>query len=92
MKKLTKTQVIALAKKRGDQITNVELYPSKCGPANQVWVKGMNIALTAPSVSKDSIYTENGTTAFERDINNFSYYNCNSELGKRVHFYVKDNY
>lgn len=79
MRKITKSQVKARIKrlKEGEKL-DLTLFPSKCGPFNTVWVKGFEVEV-------DSL------EEFEKIVNSFSYYNCNSELGNRVHFYVKEN-
>lgn len=81
MKKLTKTQVRKQLSKSLNQ--TVLLFPSKCGPANTTWVKGFEY-----NPSKQGISYKELDKHFERTINEFSYYNCNSELGNRVHFYM----
>lgn len=48
------------------------LIPSNCYPGG-FWVKGFSVELTQESL--------------ERTINEFEYYNCNSELGYYTHFY-----
>jgi hypothetical protein len=81
MKKLTKTQVRKQFSKSLDQ--TVLLFPSNCGPANTTWVKGFEY-----NPSKYNITYKELDNHFNKFINEFSYYNCNAELGKRVHFYM----
>jgi hypothetical protein len=93
MKKVTKSQVIAQLKKlEGDQELQVSLFPSKCGPANTAWVKGYETSLTKDALTIE--YPDNeqlkNLTKFDSLVNDFSYYNCNSELGNRVHFYINE--
>lgn len=100
MKKVTKTQVKAMVKKLGDnEELKVTLFPSKCGPANTIWVKDYEIELTKealnlayPQNEKTSPYLtdfETKLTNFDSIINDFAYYNCIPELGKNVHYYIE---
>lgn len=81
-KKVTKAQVRAMFRKSLNQ--TVLFFPSNCGPANTTWVKGMPYNPTEYNVSYGGLDEH-----FNKTINSFSYYNCNSELGKRVHFYIE---
>jgi hypothetical protein len=90
MKKLTKSQVIAKVKKLNEgEILPVTLFPSKCGPANTVWVQGYEVPLKLKN-GVPTYETEVQEENFEDIINSYSYYNCNNELGKRVHFYINE--
>jgi hypothetical protein len=85
-KKLTKSQVIAQVKKTGK--IEVDLYPSNCSPRNQTWVQGMSVDLKL--VDNAVMYNDGmNDISFDSVINNFSHYNCNNELGKRVHYYIE---
>lgn len=79
MKKLTKTQVIALIKKlNAGQKVKVSLLPSKTSYSGyKCWIQPYEI-------ETDNI------TDFTKTINEFSYYNCNSEVGNTVHYYIKE--
>lgn len=93
MQKLTKTQVKALAKVKG--AVTVELYPSKCGPANQVWVKGYELTIyhNPKAEEEERFFTKSSSIdmPFDERIQDFAYYNCIPELGKRVHYYLKED-
>lgn len=78
MKKLTKTQVKAQAKKLGN--VTVWLCPSNCLPdPNNPLTIAIQKAVTANDVLSDK---------FDNFISTFSYYNCNKETGKTVHYYI----
>ena len=53
------------------------IIPCNCSP-NGVWFKGFRICKTN---------LENSD--FDRLINEFEYYNCNSELGRYTHYYIE---
>ena len=53
------------------------IIPCNCSP-NGFWVKGFRICKTN---------LENSD--FDRLINEFEYYNCNSELGRYTHYYIE---
>lgn len=53
------------------------IIPCNCSP-NGVWLKGFRICKTN---------LENSD--FDRLINEFEYYNCNSELGRYTHYYIE---
>jgi hypothetical protein len=80
MKKITKSQVKALLKKlEQDQKLKVNFTSSKTHLAGfKCWVQPFEIELS------------NDLDEFEKTINEFSYYNCNAEMGNRVHFYIKE--
>lgn len=89
MKKVTKSRVIAQLKKMPEgEILPVTLFPSNCGPANTTWVKGFEIQLNNEFLQP--AYKDAEFTGFDSLVSDFSYYNCNSELGKRVHFYINE--
>jgi hypothetical protein len=83
MKKVTKTQVRKMFSKSLDQ--TVSLFPSNCGPQNTTWVQGMEY-----NPSKYGISYKDLDRHFDKFVNEFQYYNCNNELGKRVHFYINE--
>lgn len=87
MKKLTKSQVIAIAKKSPFNNCMVDLYPSNCSPANQTWVKPLTVEVHWHEGQAVKLYVDGSYKTFDSIINEFQYYNCNSELGNRVHFY-----
>jgi len=81
MRKLTKAQVRKEFK--GSLNKTVLLFPSNCSHANTTWVKGYDYNPSSYNLSYSDLESH-----FEKTINEFSYYNCNSELGNRVHFYM----
>jgi hypothetical protein len=91
MIKLTKTQVIARIKKEGN--VKVWLCPSKMYPHPN---HPFNMAAECSFTKEDLLpkYPESkeipDLTNFESVINSFSYYNCDSETGNRVHFYIEN--
>jgi hypothetical protein len=103
MKKVTKSQVISKLKKlnEGESLT-VSLFPSNCGPANTVWVQGYEKELTKDDLNllyghikpevleKHVTDVEKSLTKLDSLVNDFQYYNCNNELGMRVHFYINE--
>jgi hypothetical protein len=80
MKKITKTQVKALLNRmEEDQTLNVFFTSSKTHLAGfKCWVQPFEIKLNS------------NIDEFEKTINEFSFYNCNAEMGNRVHFYIKE--
>lgn len=72
MKKITKTEVKRIMKKEGN--IRVGLLPCKMSP-NGVWMSPT--WLTISSVEE-----------LDKWINEYSYYNCNAETGKRVSYYL----
>lgn len=64
------------ARKRYEACQNVIIIPCRCAPGN-AWGIG------------NRMYNVGGRT-FEQYINEWSYYNCNSELGRYPAFYVKE--
>lgn len=65
----------ATAKKLFMDGEEVILVPSMCGP----------LSMFAIRIKKQPYQT---LLDFERLINEFSYYNCNNETGRRVHYYT----
>ena len=87
MKKLTKTQVLALAKKNPDGVL-IELYPSKFAP-NGMWFSGYQVKVEA--VEGELYYRRSEDDAlapFNVLLDYFMNYNCSTETGKRVHYYL----
>jgi len=84
MKKLTKAQVKALIKKQGT--VKVWLCPSKAfpNPSHPFNVAGQYdlSSYTLPNLNSKLDH-------FDRYVNEFQYYNCNSELGNSVHYYIE---
>lgn len=64
------------AKKRYEAQQHVIIIPCKCVPGN-AWSIG------------NRMYNVGGRT-FDQYVNEWSYYNCNSELGRYPAFYVKE--
>ena len=75
------------ARKMYNQGYVIELLP--CFVSDSVMTKKLWISPVAISI-KDSNYTEN---SFNREVRDFEYYNCNSELGYYAHYFVSiDDY
>lgn len=76
MKKLTKAQVKKLVRnlKKGETL-EVGFIPCKANP-NSIWISPMWLP----------IYCEEN---FELTVNDYTYYNCNKEVGTYPHYYVK---
>lgn len=89
MKKVLKQSIHKLVKENGKESLEVHLYPSKCGPSNQVWVKGMIIHV---HMIENELYVEgqDEDLKFESVLNEFKYYNCNPDLGKSIHYYIPE--
>lgn len=91
MKKLTKSQVIALTKQNNTLV--VYLIPSKCQLSGyKTWITPYQVTLI--SDRNGNIHQLLGSVyelrSFEKLINEYEYYNCNSETGNRVHYYIKE--
>jgi hypothetical protein len=89
-KKITLSQVKALARKKGP--ITVELYPSNCGPGG-IWVKGCPVDVVPDRTGKEFFSIEYETLEarpFESLLNEYMYYNCFPQLGNRVHYYVQE--
>ena len=56
----------------------ITLVPCKCRVDNEV------------AVAKVSLFSMKGINNFDTLVNNFEYYNCNSELGRYTHYYVEE--
>lgn len=65
------------AKSRYERGESVTLCPSKCYPH------------TGPFSCAIEVSKTDRDREFSRLVNEFSYYNCNSETGNGVHFYVR---
>lgn len=92
MKKLTKTQVKALAKLNGK--VSIEMYPSKTFRSGyKTWVDGFKTDVFV-TPSRNEFYTVDSLgndSSFDNEINHFANYSCNNELGNTVHYYLKDD-
>ena len=66
------------ARKLFNEGHELTIIPCNCSP-NGAWLTGFRICKT---------YLENSD--FDRLINEFEYYNCNSELGRYTHFYIEE--
>lgn len=88
MKKLTKTQVIKKVREQGS--LTVELFSSNCSPQNLTWIRGFDIELTFNNNGAVVYFDGMNHIPFESVIANFQHYNCNAELGNRVHYYIQD--
>ena len=76
MRKITKAE----AKKRYNKGEKIYLNPSKMR-VNSFW-------WSAPSFTKRDEIERGNDGDFEKLVNAFWYYNCNSEMGKVVHYYI----
>ena len=74
MKKITKTEVKRVMKKEGN--IKVGLLPSKMSP-NGVWMTPTWLTLS-------------NEIELDKGINEYGYYNCNEEVGKRVSFWIME--
>ena len=59
---------------RGGQV--IHLFPCKANPNSPWWNDGVQISL-------------NDGDTFDHLVNNFEYYNCNSEVGYYARYYIK---
>lgn len=87
MEKITKSQVKARMKKleAGEKLS-LWLCPSNCYPnIGHPFNCAINVEL-----EKDGEWLQDTEEHRSLDslINSFSYYNCNAELGNRVHYYI----
>lgn len=88
MKKLTKSQLIALAKKHGK--IKALLFPSNCGPSNTTWVRGVEVDVRVNDGTAFNFMPDGAPVLFEAFLNSYMVYYCNAELGRRVHYYVEE--
>lgn len=80
MEKLTKSQVVSKIKKEGKWtgwVVPSKSYPNPGHP--------FNLAVKKTFYAYDIVDTKD----FEKFLNEFSYYNCNAEVGKNIHFYME---
>ena len=88
-RKITLAQVKAIARKEG-QVT-VYLVPSKCHPSNATWVQPTEFNVEyIPSTKQFLKVTPNSGGLLAAHLDGFRYYNCNAELGNRIHYYLKE--
>ena len=77
-KKVNKTQ----ARKLYNNNKNVYIVPCKVYPNyNNVWTQPIKL-------NKEEYIDKNYENDFDKIINNFEFYNCNTELGKYTSFYI----
>ena len=62
------------AKRLFNEGQNIYLIPSNCSPLCNTWI--------------ETTIINNSMGNFEKIINEYSYYNCNSEMGNKIHFYI----
>jgi hypothetical protein len=86
MRKLTLAQVKALAKKNPDGVV-IELYPSKFAP-NGLWFSGYPVKVEVLKNQLAYRNSEDELVDFEILLGYFMNYNCSTETGKRVHYYL----
>ncbi len=85
--KLTKTQVLSKAKKlQENELLDVAICSSKVRPFT-MWNQQFEFQINKDLVRVDR--NDHDGYTFENTVNNYSYYNCNSEMGNYVHYYVK---
>jgi hypothetical protein len=85
--KLTKTQVIAKAKKLQDgQTLDVAICSSNIRPFT-MWNHQFEFQINKDLIRVDR--DDHDGYTLQNTINNYSYYNCNSEMGRYVHYYIK---
>jgi hypothetical protein len=61
------------------------MLPSNVRPGGMWLGNGFGGAYT----SEGFRHTNEGFRTFQEDIDAYAYYNCNNELGNRVHFYIE---
>lgn len=87
-RKVTKSQVKKeLAKLKHGETLGIIFLPSKAN-INSYWVHRLLIEY---DMYEERFTLDGEVSTFEQDINTFKYYNCNTELGKNIHFYIKDD-
>ena len=62
----------------------IKLLPCKCNDIlleenNSYWIKPVSISMMTSKESENN---------FDREVNEYEYYNCNAELGYYAHYYV----
>lgn len=90
--KINKIQAL----KQFTQGISIYIVSSKVYPDfNNNWLKPYEINITRENIQSELkegyLYKDNIKGLFDSIINNFSYYNCNYELGYTVHYYILDN-
>jgi len=71
-----------LKKMKNGEVAEFVACPNKCSPSSV-----FSVTLTLAQLTDENTKTlDKGFTQF---INNFSYYNCSTELGTKINFYVK---
>ena len=86
---MEKIKSITTAKKLFEAGHKIRVVPNKINP-NNVWGLCADIQ-KIESVPLESIYDINYYSNFNRIINDFTYYNCSSETGLYLHFYLLDD-
>ena len=72
MKKVTKTTVKKLIKDNGS--IEISLIPCKAN-LNSIWISPIKVTISS-------------LEELERTVNEYSYYNCNNEVGNYPHYYI----
>lgn len=86
MKKVTKAQVKAAVKKKGEWVGTV--CASKLSPKSVMAFPDVRFVLTSTGeVVRDF---RDGRFTFDDYVNNFQYYNCNAECGQSIAFYEEE--
>lgn len=81
--RIYKFQLKDKMKKLADNETMTVMFlPSKANPYSN-WFKGVGVAVTNKGVVVGDEIVD-----LDKYINEFAYYNCNSELGNRVAYYI----
>ena len=88
MRKVTKSQLIALAKKHGK--IKALMFPSNCGPSNTTWVKGCEVDVRVNEGTAFHFGHDGAPILFDSFIDSFKYFNCGAQLGRRVHYYIEE--
>ena len=83
MKKLTQSQAISRLKKKGN--IDIIVIPCKTN-INNIWGIGFTYNPTHYIIARHHEIPQH----FKRITNEYKRYNCNSELGNRLHYYVNE--
>jgi hypothetical protein len=82
--KMTKAQVKAILRKLKEQPTftdiTIAMCPSNCHPAYDYWDISMQWSYHSDM--------DKPVSTFDTRVAQYEHYNCNKELGKRVHYYI----
>ena len=81
MLKIKFSQVKAIIRRevKNDNYFEIYVLPCKVMYNNNLWIKPYRIMA-------------NSLEAFQNEINSYEYYNCNSELGEHLNYYITEEY